>query len=144
MTLKISNFRTDKPEHIEGVWEDIGQGASVKVARINNPNYLKVIRRFGKSIAKKMSRGGGGQMDLEAGIAAAKKAYAETILLDWKGIIDDDGNEIPYSKENALMMITNYHEFFTLIQELAGDEERFETELLEDSAKNLEPGSDGP
>jgi|GEM_PF-3581305 len=41
-------------------------------------------------------------------------------ILDWKGLEDKDGNEIPYSKEKAFEILDTHPDFAMLIYDYTG------------------------
>ena len=135
--MKLRTFKADSAQDIEGVWEDIpGEGDEkplrLKVARTNNPKFIAAQRHFGRSLVR--------QLRTSLGFAKAEeitfRAYARAILVDWEGLEDDDGNPVPYSEKMAYEIMSKHREFFTLVQGLADDRERFREEAVEEEAGN--------
>ena len=96
--MKFSSFATDLNLEESGVWVDLGDGARLKLARIGNPAYKKLMREKLKPYRTQAAR---------AGISEDKftemtcDVLSKTVLIDWKGWEDDKGKEIPYSHKNA-------------------------------------------
>lgn len=102
---------------IEGVWSDIGDGASVKVARAGNSAYIAAIRKLMKPHRLTLRKG---SLPDDLADKIGIQAMSETILLDWKGIILD-GKPFEYSTTNAVTVLTKYKDFREQIVELAAE-----------------------
>ena len=140
--MKITSFET-KPQETEGVWVDIGEGASLLIARLNNPKYLNHIRSVSR---KKGSRFGGrvfqvGDDDAQRDLTC--RAFAKHVLLGWKGIDDADGKPLVYSEETAYRYLRDYDKFFWMVSEIAMDAAVFEAQEEADSSKNSVSSSGG-
>ena len=63
------------------------------------------------------------------------EAIAETVLVGWEGLQDDDGTLIPYSKEKAVEILSNpeYEDFKKLVLDLADEQAVFSAEVTEDT-----------
>lgn len=120
--MKISRFATDLDLEESGVWIDIGDGAQLKIARVGNPNYQKVIRRL-RAPYRAQIRNKTLHEDLQDDLVI--KAFAEAILLDWKGLEDDNGKAIKYSQENAYQLMKDLKDFRALVGEIALEGEAF-------------------
>lgn len=126
-------FATDTIAENEGVWEEIGDGAKVLVARVGNKKWESAMERLRKPHLKKLRRRGRLSDDVAEKITI--EAMADAVLLDWEGI-EEDGEEIAYSKESATRFLTDYPEFRNMVYAIAADAELFRQELLEDAAGN--------
>lgn len=140
--MKIySKYETDEKAEIEGTWIDLGDGAKIKIARLQNPRHREVLENLQKPFA----------LNLRAGVkipeADARRtgdeAIAKTILLDWQGIEDNQGNPIPYTEANAFKVLTDLKEFREVVVNLAFAHDTFRKEVLEQAAKNSAPPSAG-
>lgn len=130
----LSGCSVDTALETEGVWRDIGDGATLKIARLNNPKYTACFNRLIRPFRRQ----------IQAGTLAESKqaelmaeALAETVLLDWKGVYAEDA-ELPYSKQEARRILADpqYSPFLAQVVELAQDEAAYrqmevETELGE-------------
>jgi hypothetical protein len=79
-----------------------------------------------------------GRMNPDFEYREVGKMLAKAVLLDWKGLIDDDGKEIPYSMDVALELLTNpeYRRFREFVNIAADDEAHFQDEIDEEAIKN--------
>jgi len=133
--FKLSELRTDVSKSEEGVWCDVGEGFAIKVARIGHPKYQAYIAKLTKPHTRQIRRQGIGAPILRD---IQRKATAKYLLLDWRNLHDDDGNEIPYSETKALELLSDpqYDEFLELVLEYAQDTEIFRAEDEADAEKN--------
>ena len=128
-------YGTNKSKELDGVWEDIGDGIRVKVARIGNSKYQKTFNRISKPHRKALRRG-----TLKEDIAEKLMidCMVDAVLLDWENV-ELDGQVIPYSKENATKILTEFKDFRDTINDYANDMAIFmeeDAEELEDQLKN--------
>lgn len=126
-------FATDKVAENEGIWEEIGDGAKVLVARVGNKKWEAAMERLRKPHLKSLRRRGRLQDEVAEKITI--EAMAEALLLDWEGI-EEEGEVVAYSKENATRFLTDYPEFRNMVYGIASDAEVYRQELLEDAAGN--------
>lgn len=133
MGFKISQLKTDLKRETEGAWVDYRPGVRLRIARVNNPNYDALLRKLGKPYRSQLRR-----EDLAGDVLddIVRKVFAETVLLDWEGIEDDDGKPVPYSKEQALAYLTDIPDFYRDVQELAGQAALFRIAERDDSVGN--------
>ena len=137
----LSNLAIDVESGISGVWHDLGDGLKLKVARANNPKY---IRLFNELIGpyRRMIQAGALPDDKQAGITA--EAVSKTILLDWEGM-HIDGVATPYSQVRAKEILEQpkYATFFTLVMTLAQDEAAYRERGLQTDLGEQPTVSDG-
>lgn len=125
-------FGTDKTAEVEGVWQDIGDGVELLIARIGNPEYQKEFQRISKPHRRAIRRG-----HLSDSVAEKLliKAMAKCILLDWKGL-QEDGKDLPYSYDNAVRILTEYRDLRDYVSDIANEIETFKLEEDEEAEKN--------
>jgi len=104
------------------------------VAPSGNPEHEKVQRQYAK-LLERYRRNQNKQRKLYIEI------IAKSILVGWKGVIDDDGNAIPCTVENKIEILTRYREVLIRIMEVAGDitsfqEDDTEIDVSEETEKN--------
>jgi len=139
--MRLSEFKSDPVKSANGVWVKLNdEGTEIKVARMSNPAHRKLVNELMAS-HRGYERTG---QDLPVDIARSVgiEAMAKTILLDWKGFIDDDGNDVPYSYDNAKEALA-IDDFSTMVLGFASDRKLFKSDNLEDNLKNSAPPSNG-
>ena len=124
----------------EGVWADCGGGLRIKVARMGNAAYEEELRKSAKPFMRQMRLG---TMNVEDMEALAMKAIAKHIIQDWENLEDNDGKTIPFSHDKALELFREYHDFYSVVKEVAGESEIFRTDEMEEAAGNSEATCDG-
>ena len=125
-------FRTDEEAEKTGIWQPIGDGARLKLARLNNPGYTKLYRHLIQDHRVLLEQG---LLPDEIHDPIICECLAATVLLDWEGI-EFDGELMPYSRENALRTLTELKEFRNLVLRLAASWEAYRVALLELDRKN--------
>ena len=138
--MKLNKFMSDSKLAIEGIWEDIGEGLRVRVARMNNPKYREYMRKMARNQARTFRRVGGGIDDI---FDIQQRAVARFVLLEWDGLEDDDGNVIAYSEEEALKIFKRCPDFYDMIIEIGSDADLFRRHEQEDAKGNLPGTSSG-
>ena len=122
-------FGTDKELEDDGKWFDIGDGASVRVARFGNDAHRKLLLRLREPYKALLLRGGEIPDDVNESIIV--ESMAQTILLDWKGMLDQDGNELKYDVEAGRTAFNLYKDFLELVSQLSLNATNFRTEVQE-------------
>lgn len=100
--MKLSSIRKDVNKSVKGVWvSEVYGDLDVKVAEANNKEYTAKIREI---LAPHRHKAKIPEKFVEDAI---NRATAEHILLDWRNLQDDEGNDIAYSKEKSLEIMTS-------------------------------------
>lgn len=120
--FRFSKLKTDENLENEGTWVDYESTFRVKIARIGCRRYKEYMMKAGKPHMRSLKRG---EIDNDLADDILRKAIAETILLDWEGLYDDNDNPIPFSKENALTCLNESTDFYLEIFAMAQDRENF-------------------
>jgi hypothetical protein len=138
--MKLSDFKFDASLAKEGVWVEIGEGASIKVAKLGHPDHRKLVNDLRKpyrsyELAKR-------ELPDNVIREISSKSTAREILRDWKGITDDSGKEIPFSYDAALEAL-KIDAFAAMVLGFAGDDSLFRETSVEEDSKNLQTSSSG-
>ena len=122
-------FGTDKTLEEEGVWIEMSDNTSIKIARLNNPAFKQAASKLSKKnkIVDNFSK---------VRDEALIKIVSDTILLDWKNI-SDEGNDIKYNKDNAFKLLNKYHDFLDYVVEQSNDIENFRKIEIEEDKDTL-------
>lgn len=112
MALDLRSIAVNVKKASEGVWVKY-LGAEFKVARYNNRSAeaarAQAMMLHYEKLREKMDSGEDfSEEDDQALHETNAKVMADEILLDWKGLTNDDsGNEFEYSKEAAFNLLKN-------------------------------------
>jgi len=132
--MKLSDtFGTDRDLESNGKWFDIGDNARIRVARFGNKKHRQALNELRGPYKPLLLRGG--QIPDEANDAIITESLARAILMDWDGLLDDAGDPLPFSVENAHDAMKDYKDFLELVSQLSLDAANFRTQMQEDIAK---------
>ena len=133
-------FGYNKEKATEGIWIDIGQDASIKVAKLGTNQYQLALMRHTRKYQAQL-RNNAIDPDIAAEITA--NTLADAILLDWKGF-EENGKRLPYSRANAFRLLKDSPDFRSDVERYANDRELFQDSLdLDVDSKNSLPTSNG-
>jgi Na+/phosphate symporter len=132
--MKFSEFATDIESEENGRWFELGEGASIR------------LRSFQSKVSQDVREA------LEAPYLALKRAnkaipsaeqetllikqMAKAIIVDWKGFMDDEDQEVAYSVKVAEEKLTSYREFRNLVARLVTDDDAYKVLAKEEAVKN--------
>ena len=125
-------FATDLEASKDGVWHRIDEETQIKVAKARNENFKKrAYELFNENKIEMFSRTGK-FTDLDER-KLMSQLIAETILIDWKGVKDQDGKEVKYTPEIGAQVLANPEmgDFLELVQTCAENEEAYRKAVLE-------------
>lgn len=134
LELKGSQFDVNQNLETEGVWENLGDGAWLLVARAGNENFNSEYNKIPRTVRRKIENPPKGSEHMRD--EKICELMAKTILLDWRGLADE-GKEVKYSQENAKKLLIKYPEFRDFVFQLSNDPNRFlgESESPEESGE---------
>jgi hypothetical protein len=127
-------FSSNAAKETAGIWKQIG-ATSYLIARAGGKNekFMKIAKErflpFQAAINNDM-------LPMDVARQLAIEAFVDGILLDWKKFYDRDGTELPYSRDNAIRVLTELPELFTLLSKEAASLSNFQGEQLDEAAKN--------
>lgn len=141
MVNLYSMYETDKNKETNGVWYTHDSGARFLIARAGGTNvkYLKAAEKVTRPYRGKFERMKTGIVDMDMVDEVRDtmvKLYASTIVLDWEGITDRDGNEMGCTFENVVKLFSDLPEVFDDIQTAAFSVENFLLAEMEDDLGN--------
>lgn len=137
--MKLSALKTD-PKKTGGVWVEIAEGFRVKVKRSNSPEYREALARLGQDVSFSIRKGFDASKRTNAILA---RAMAETIIVDWEGLEDDNGQPIPFSVSAAEKAFTDYPDLMEWVAEISEDHARFRADRIEAAVGNSARPSGG-
>jgi hypothetical protein len=105
MAFKIP--KTPQVELEEGTWTDY-EGSKFKIAYAGSIKFARVKDQIEKPHRRMIEKGAVDPADQKKWLI---QALAKAILLDWKDVHDEDGQEVQYSVNNAIQAMTNSEEF---------------------------------
>jgi len=126
-------FGTDADLERNGFTLEYGDATFV-IARAGGSN-----KKFQSCIERKMrpyrSAINSGTMDQKTAEKLLAEGYAEAIILAWDGVTDENGDVIPFTKENIIKVLLDLPDLFLDIQEQSQKVANFITVEAEEDAK---------
>jgi len=131
--FKISSLMTDAEKVLDGTWIDFGAGSRIKIAKVGNDQYNRMMRKLGKPVIRESRLSSTEEESLRPVFI---KVVARTILLGWEKFITDDEEEIQYSIQKAEELLETVPEFYEEVMAAAADINNFRPDAEEDEAGN--------
>jgi len=139
-------YAKDESKSEAGVPMDVGvntKGEAIifTVAEMGNTKNERTMRRFEKALES-------ARRDKKRRRSVWAKILSESVLLNWTGVLDSNGNEVPPTIANKIANLEKYERLFTDVMEFSQNPENYrpddnEADPVEDSTKNLVTGSGG-
>lgn len=129
-----AQFESDKDKEAQGSWVQIGT-MKFKIARAGGANeaFLKEVARRFKPLQAAINND---QLPAAMAQKIVVEVFADTIVLDWQDVAGRDGQELPYSKENCVVLLTDLPNLFAELQRESQNASNFSREQLEAAAGN--------
>lgn len=121
----LNKYKTDKRAEVEGVWVEVDAGTSFRIARLNNDKAREMRRTLEKPYRNFQTIPDSKSEEF------LRKIVAHTILLDWKGMTDENGTEIAHSPEAVERILKDYPDLLNDVVMLSAARETFQTESIE-------------
>lgn len=131
MSKFLDRYKTDKKLEEEGQWVDLGDEILVKVARLNSERSQAVRRKLEKPYSKIR-----GNIPEDISEEILTKQVAEAVLLDWKGVTDDNGKDLECTYENRYKMLKEFKDFRFDVVTCSMEAETFKVRQIEEVTKN--------
>lgn len=133
-------FKTNVALEKEGIWINYGENSAGKPIRIrvarsggSNMKYAKCMERLARPYRRQIQNE---TIEPEVLEDLLQKVYAETVVLGWEGVEDEQGREMAFTQENCLKLLKDLPELFRDIQEQTQRAALFREAVREDDAKN--------
>lgn len=123
--MAFQKKRFDKEAIETGKWTKY-DGGEFKLASVSSSEFVKAHSDYLDNKGKE-------------GVEADNKAFCEliatTLLLDWKGVVDEAGEELPYSVDEAVEILMDDALFLNHIVSYAQTLDNYKRELVQKKAK---------
>ena len=131
-------YETDMAKETEGFWYKVNKKISVKLARAGGANlaFTKVMEEKTREHRKRGGALEGDEIDVELVTDLMKQAFAETIILDWKGFTNKAGKALGYSSKAAYDMMLALPDLFNELRDAAGAAANYRIEAIQDDVGN--------
>lgn len=136
----FKQFATDPRAEKEGVRFEIGvnsKGETIafQIARAGGQNtrYLKAVEAKTKPYRMQIQAG---TLDNELAAKLMREVFAESVVIGWDGVEDENGQPLQYSPEAAATLFEQLPELYALLQEQAQNVALYRKDVLDGVAKN--------
>lgn len=121
-------FKTDIQAEREGVEFTISDDCGFTVRRFNasNPQVKAAFATHFKPFARQMQMG---TMDPEKEQEINMKVFVNACLVGWRGVKDENDQEIPFSKDSAVALFKRLPDLFETLTEYASNIENYREEV---------------
>jgi len=129
-----AQFQTDEKVETQGINLDFGDFA-IRIARAggSNKKYAKSLMKHVKPYRKAFQAG---TLDRKTQNEIMAKVYADSVVLGWAGVTDAEGNEMKFTWDNVVKLLTDLPELFNQIISDAENFRLFKEVEAEDIAGN--------
>ena len=127
-------FGTNHELEQKGVWIAYDDSCAFLIGRIGGSNDT-FSRRVNALLKPHRHQVQADTLPPEKYQSIAMAAFVETVLLDWKGV-ELDGEELPFTKENALKLFRELPDLFNDLFNQAKSTANFRAVELEEDTKN--------
>jgi hypothetical protein len=131
-------YETDLAKETEGFWHKVNKKISVKLARAGGSN-MAFTKAMEEKTREHRKRGGafeGEKVDVDLATDIMKQAFAEVIILDWKGFTKKDGKTLAYSPKAAYEILVALPDLFNELRDAAGAAANYRAEDIQDDVGN--------
>lgn len=118
-------FYADESLKNNGRWIDYEKwGVSFKIASLDSKEYKKAL----KDLLRSLSVGSGSLLKYrsdEQNERMLLDLFSKHIVKDWRGVTDENGEELPYSSESVKKIMTDLPELYKELYSIASDVSTF-------------------
>ena len=132
--MKLSKIATNPEGEENGTWVTMPEGYQVQVRSVNSEAYLKLQQKHAMANRRYTQRRQ--RPPLEVLQEQALELITEALLVDWRGLEDDDGQAIPVSEAKDILAMRQYRRMGDDIAAAASDMSLFTAAEDEEDAKN--------
>lgn len=131
-------YETDADRETEGFWYKVNKKITVKLARAGGANlsFTKAMEALTREHRKRGGAFEGEKVDVELATDLMKQAFAETIIMDWKGLTKKDGKPLAYSAKAAYDLMVSLPDLFNELRDAAGEAANYRFEDIQDDVGN--------
>jgi len=128
-------FGGDRAMEVDGVDLHLGGDAYITIARAGGTNvaYARAVQKYLRPIRKR-DRFESEDLDLEEYADVQRQAFADTIVLGWRGI-ELDGAPLPFTRDNALRLMRDLPDLWEVVKAHAEKLANFQREDVEEMGK---------
>ena len=127
-----SIYGTNKEDEANGKWFDITEDFSVKLKRMGGENGKKIAEKRAllfKPFATQIKKN---TLDEATQTSLFMRVFTDAVMTDWKGLTDENGQDIPFSSDYAHKLLTEMPDLFYDLLDIAQDRHSFNIQEREE------------
>ena len=133
-------FATDQNAEVNGVvleygTNNKGQPIRIRIARAggSNQKFAKVLEQKLRPYKRMIAND---TMDTKLAEKLLVESFSEAVVLSWEGVQDREGNDLPFTKDNAIKLFTDLPDLFSDVQQQSQKAALFRADIREVEAGN--------
>lgn len=126
----IVNAKNDKIT--EGTWESFG-GSEFLICHSSNLKFQRIFARLQAPHRLKLEKG---SLDPAISKDIVCKAFSQALILDWRSVVDSEGNQVPFSVDSAYEALNNNPDLVEFVQEVSNNLAYFKNDEVEALGKS--------
>jgi len=141
MSFSPSKARAAQDERFKGDWKVCRRSGGCEVLLIpsSHPDFRRRLRDLERQYRQKhglVGRNAGKEIPDEAKEQQLMQAISDVLMRDWRAVVDESEQEIPFTAELAHQCLKDIVEFRTDVLDLVSTDDEVETEEREAVAGN--------
>lgn len=137
-----STFKTDTNLEVQGIWleyglvdGDMNRPIRIKVSRAggSNTRFARLLEAKTKPHRRSIQTE---TLDPKLAEQMFKEVYAESIILDWVNVQDEEGNDLPFSRDNVIKVLSDLPDLWADVREQCNKVALFRQTILENDSGN--------
>lgn len=132
--MRITDLMVDETAIADGVWFEVTEDFAIKVRSLECKEFAEMFKRLMKPYENLKRQGR--DVPEDKALDIIQRCVAETILLDWRGLLDAKDKPIPYSKEKAHELIKTARDFADIVTAAARERANFRVQAKQAATKN--------
>jgi len=133
--VKLNRIRQDLDRAGKGVWCPYVEDVELLIGGSSQQEYANYIRRATKPYQNLIRRD---QMPDDKAQEIMVRGAARYLLLGWKNLQDDNGEDIPYSEDKAHELLSDprLRDLYRFVTDMSNENSLFAEDQEEDDRKN--------
>lgn len=132
----MEEYLNNPGREMEGIYLKFGP-VEIKVRRAGGANtaYETAMAKYVRPYRKKVLKGSMTPEDMRNKVLIP--TYLDAVVIDWRGVEDDKGENVPYSRQMFMDYITEFPEVFDELITLTTEASLFLEQQVEETADDV-------
>ena len=137
MATLFDTFKTSADLEKNGVWLEVQPGVRFLCARAGglNKKYQRVFSAIVKPYKRQYDNG---TLDPEMADTLLRDVFIKSVLLDWEGVTDKEGQPLEFNENNAQWLLRELPDLYAALQEESAKVSNYLVKEIEEMGKSSE------